>query len=274
MIKLRVNIDHIATIRQARKEGFPSLVEAAAVCERAGADGITIHLRQVKIGVITLLTAFVLFGFTFSSCKRCKKDNPEPEDKTIATDIEPAPDPAPAPAPAPAPDNPPNNTLNQAEKIKAEKIKTLIKDKVIVSLQTIYANTFGLHAAVATMPGNTVEAENVDKWAWNALETIHIFFGKVASCPTMVSRGWGKYGGGDRKVYGMVKFKVKPFDIDIKNDDLDSLKINLDAIIAMYKKRDVNWINIKYGCEEDFAPVLDRNLNDLIQHQAEWDEMR
>jgi pyridoxine 5-phosphate synthase len=46
MIKLGVNIDHVATIRQARKEGFPSLVEAAAVCEKAGADGITIHLRQ------------------------------------------------------------------------------------------------------------------------------------------------------------------------------------------------------------------------------------
>ncbi|GHT42099.1 pyridoxine 5'-phosphate synthase [Endomicrobiia bacterium] len=46
MIKLGVNIDHIATIRQARKEGFPSLIEAAAVCEKAGADGITIHLRE------------------------------------------------------------------------------------------------------------------------------------------------------------------------------------------------------------------------------------
>jgi pyridoxine 5-phosphate synthase len=46
MIKLGVNIDHVATIRQARKEGFPSLIEAAAVCEKAGADAITIHLRE------------------------------------------------------------------------------------------------------------------------------------------------------------------------------------------------------------------------------------
>ncbi|MDR3111957.1 MAG: pyridoxine 5'-phosphate synthase [Elusimicrobiota bacterium] len=46
MIKLGVNIDHIATIRQARKECFPSVVSAALVCQKAGADGITIHLRE------------------------------------------------------------------------------------------------------------------------------------------------------------------------------------------------------------------------------------
>ncbi|MDR2251976.1 MAG: pyridoxine 5'-phosphate synthase [Endomicrobium sp.] len=46
MIKLGVNIDHIATLRQARREGIPSLVEAALVCEKAGADGITVHLRE------------------------------------------------------------------------------------------------------------------------------------------------------------------------------------------------------------------------------------
>jgi pyridoxine 5-phosphate synthase len=46
MIKLGVNIDHIATIRQARKENFPDLVTAAALCEKAGAEGITIHLRE------------------------------------------------------------------------------------------------------------------------------------------------------------------------------------------------------------------------------------
>jgi len=46
VIKLGVNIDHIATIRQARKEGFPSLLEAATVCENFGADGITVHLRE------------------------------------------------------------------------------------------------------------------------------------------------------------------------------------------------------------------------------------
>ncbi len=46
MVKLGVNIDHIATLRQARKEGFPNLLEAALVCEKAGADGITVHLRE------------------------------------------------------------------------------------------------------------------------------------------------------------------------------------------------------------------------------------
>lgn len=46
MIKLGINIDHIATIRQARKEDFPSVVKAAALCEKAGADSITVHLRE------------------------------------------------------------------------------------------------------------------------------------------------------------------------------------------------------------------------------------
>ncbi len=46
MIKLGINIDHIATLRQARKEEFPSVVKAAAVCEKGGADSITVHLRE------------------------------------------------------------------------------------------------------------------------------------------------------------------------------------------------------------------------------------
>ena len=43
--KLNVNIDHVATIRQARRAPEPSVVTAAMICELAGADGITIHLR-------------------------------------------------------------------------------------------------------------------------------------------------------------------------------------------------------------------------------------
>lgn len=43
---LGVNIDHVATLRQARGEHEPDPVRAAAVCEAAGADGITIHLRE------------------------------------------------------------------------------------------------------------------------------------------------------------------------------------------------------------------------------------
>jgi pyridoxine 5-phosphate synthase len=46
VIKLGVNIDHIATLRQARKEKIPSIIEAASVCEKAGADSITVHLRE------------------------------------------------------------------------------------------------------------------------------------------------------------------------------------------------------------------------------------
>jgi len=45
-MKLGVNIDHIATIREARKTNEPDPVYAAAIAELAGADGITIHLRQ------------------------------------------------------------------------------------------------------------------------------------------------------------------------------------------------------------------------------------
>jgi pyridoxine 5-phosphate synthase len=46
MLRLGVNIDHVATLRQARRTVYPSLVEAAAVCEKAGAQGITVHLRE------------------------------------------------------------------------------------------------------------------------------------------------------------------------------------------------------------------------------------
>jgi pyridoxine 5-phosphate synthase len=43
---LGVNIDHVATLRQARGEIYPSVVQAALVAEQAGADAITIHLRE------------------------------------------------------------------------------------------------------------------------------------------------------------------------------------------------------------------------------------
>jgi len=45
MRQLLVNIDHVATLRNARGEGYPDPVEAAAVCEEAGAAGIVFHLR-------------------------------------------------------------------------------------------------------------------------------------------------------------------------------------------------------------------------------------
>jgi pyridoxine 5-phosphate synthase len=43
--RLNVNIDHVATVRQARRAPEPSLIAAAMICEQAGADGITVHLR-------------------------------------------------------------------------------------------------------------------------------------------------------------------------------------------------------------------------------------
>ena len=44
--RLYINIDHIATVRQARRGMEPVPADAVAVCERAGADGITAHLRE------------------------------------------------------------------------------------------------------------------------------------------------------------------------------------------------------------------------------------
>jgi len=46
MVKLGVNIDHIASIRNLRKGVSPSPVEAAKIAEKAGAAGITVHLRE------------------------------------------------------------------------------------------------------------------------------------------------------------------------------------------------------------------------------------
>ncbi len=44
--RLYINVDHVATVRQARRGIDPDPVAAAALCERAGADGITAHLRE------------------------------------------------------------------------------------------------------------------------------------------------------------------------------------------------------------------------------------
>ena len=46
MIELGVNIDHVATLRQARSTRYPSPVQAALIAETAGADAITLHLRE------------------------------------------------------------------------------------------------------------------------------------------------------------------------------------------------------------------------------------
>ncbi|HEX9794583.1 MAG TPA: pyridoxine 5'-phosphate synthase [Planctomycetota bacterium] len=46
MPRLHVNVDHVATVRQARRERNPDPVAAALLCELAGARGITVHLRE------------------------------------------------------------------------------------------------------------------------------------------------------------------------------------------------------------------------------------
>lgn len=45
-VRLHVNVDHVATLRQARGVDYPDPVEAAVLCEHAGAEGITVHLRE------------------------------------------------------------------------------------------------------------------------------------------------------------------------------------------------------------------------------------
>jgi pyridoxine 5-phosphate synthase len=45
-VALHVNVDHVATLRQARGSRYPDPVHAAVLCERAGAAGITVHLRE------------------------------------------------------------------------------------------------------------------------------------------------------------------------------------------------------------------------------------
>src|SRR5689334_16487516 len=45
-MRLYVNVDHVATIRQARRTDEPDPVAAGLACEQAGADGVTVHLRE------------------------------------------------------------------------------------------------------------------------------------------------------------------------------------------------------------------------------------
>ena len=45
-IRLGVNIDHVATVRNARGENYPSPLRAALIAQKSGADSVTIHLRE------------------------------------------------------------------------------------------------------------------------------------------------------------------------------------------------------------------------------------
>ena len=50
--RLGVNIDHVATIRNARGVNYPSPLRAALIAEKSGADSITIHLREDRRHII------------------------------------------------------------------------------------------------------------------------------------------------------------------------------------------------------------------------------
>ncbi|WLF85071.1 pyridoxine 5'-phosphate synthase [Moraxella sp. ZY210820] len=52
MAILGVNIDHVATLRKARGTTYPDPVEAALICEQAGAEGITLHLREDRRHIV------------------------------------------------------------------------------------------------------------------------------------------------------------------------------------------------------------------------------
>src|SRR5262245_44527365 len=51
-VRLHVNIDHVATLRNARNVLYPDPVFAAHLCEAAGADGITVHLREDRRHIV------------------------------------------------------------------------------------------------------------------------------------------------------------------------------------------------------------------------------
>src|SRR5437660_1602359 len=51
-IRLHVNVDHVATLRNARGTLYPDPVLAAQLCENAGADGITAHLREDRRHIV------------------------------------------------------------------------------------------------------------------------------------------------------------------------------------------------------------------------------
>ena len=45
-VRLGVNLDHVTTLRQVRGTAYPDLIQAIQISEAAGADGITMHLRE------------------------------------------------------------------------------------------------------------------------------------------------------------------------------------------------------------------------------------
>jgi len=68
-LRLCINVDHVATLRQARRGAEPDPVEAALACEDAGADGITAHLREdrrhIQDADVTRLMGAIRTPFNF-----------------------------------------------------------------------------------------------------------------------------------------------------------------------------------------------------------------
>lgn len=66
MMRLNINIDHVATLRNQRDTTYPSVLEAAKLCLEAGADGITVHLREdrrhIRDGDVRALQPLVMPG--------------------------------------------------------------------------------------------------------------------------------------------------------------------------------------------------------------------
>ena len=56
-LRLGVNIDHVATVRNARGSAYPDPVRAAIIAQEAGADGITAHLREDRRHIVDLVKA-------------------------------------------------------------------------------------------------------------------------------------------------------------------------------------------------------------------------
>jgi pyridoxine 5-phosphate synthase len=85
-IRLHVNVDHVATVRNARGTTYPDPVFAATVCERAGADGITAHLREDRRHItdrdVRLLRERIMTSFNLEMA-------PTEEMVSIALDVRP-----------------------------------------------------------------------------------------------------------------------------------------------------------------------------------------
>lgn len=85
-MRLHVNIDHVATVRQARRTDEPDPVRAAVLAELGGADGITVHLREDRRHIqdrdVELLVRTVRTGINFEMAA-------EPEMTAIALELRP-----------------------------------------------------------------------------------------------------------------------------------------------------------------------------------------